>query len=722
MRYLKLLCVLMAALSTTSGTYAQRTVTVQDSLALVDFYNATNGPNWVNNEGWLEGPVNTWYGVGVEDGRVNELQLINGNQLIGAIPESFGNLTNLDVLRLNNNGLTSLPASLGKLTNLLNLSLGQNKLRSLPESIGNLTKLVYLSLENNQLSALPESIGGLVNLQSSNLAYNQLSSLPESFGNMNLMRELHLNNNHLRSLPESFGMFTRLLTLYLSDNQLTSFPESFGRMKNLGILSSGNNQLSSLPESFGNLAKLAWLELENNQLSSLPESFGNLTMLFHLNLSHNQLSSLPDSFVNLISLSASHAELYLDENKLTFAELEWILKAFPSNVSYVPQDTFKLKYQGIIFIARVGGTPQNNTFYWYRDDILETTIKADSTYTPTQAGNYRVEVTNAVATQLRLKSSVIAYTPGLVTLNCAPDTTVEAGQNESTAMVSGIDPNIMGATIADVMYTLSGATTGSGSGTASGQLFNKGVTTVTYTLSNDASVNCAFTVMVEDYNAHPVVNITDVTIYESDGKAKVMVHIERPTTVPLRLSFKTVAGTATAHGPMKDYTSRVGYVKIRPGMTSGKIRIPVRKDTRTESDETFYVVIRKKGFREDISVVGRDTALVTIRDGNRDPEMSVVSEEIVAKKSPVSIPTEPTALLISASPNPSKGPFRITISGDSRQVVDLTITNALGMKVDTKRGLRAGQTIEIGKSYQAGTYFVTARTGTGTTTITLIRQ
>ena len=122
MRYLNLLCVLMAALSTTSGTYAQRTVTVQDSLALVDFYNATNGPNWVNNEGWLEGPVNTWYGVGVEDGRVNELQLINGNQLIGAIPESFGNLTNLDVLRLNNNGLTSLPASLGKLTNLLNLS------------------------------------------------------------------------------------------------------------------------------------------------------------------------------------------------------------------------------------------------------------------------------------------------------------------------------------------------------------------------------------------------------------------------------------------------------------------------------------------------------------------------------------------------------------------------------------------------------------------------
>ena len=93
MRYLNLLCVLMAALSTTSGTYAQQPVNVQDSLALVDFYDSTNGPGWANG-GWKQGPISNWYGVAVTDGRVTALTLLENN-LIGPIPASFGNLTEL---------------------------------------------------------------------------------------------------------------------------------------------------------------------------------------------------------------------------------------------------------------------------------------------------------------------------------------------------------------------------------------------------------------------------------------------------------------------------------------------------------------------------------------------------------------------------------------------------------------------------------------------------
>jgi len=40
----------------------------QDSLALVDLYNATNGPGWVNHTNWLTSkPVYTWYGVATQD-------------------------------------------------------------------------------------------------------------------------------------------------------------------------------------------------------------------------------------------------------------------------------------------------------------------------------------------------------------------------------------------------------------------------------------------------------------------------------------------------------------------------------------------------------------------------------------------------------------------------------------------------------------------------------
>jgi len=42
---------------------AKAQVNVQDSLALVDLYNSTNGPNWSNHTNWLtKAPVSTWYG------------------------------------------------------------------------------------------------------------------------------------------------------------------------------------------------------------------------------------------------------------------------------------------------------------------------------------------------------------------------------------------------------------------------------------------------------------------------------------------------------------------------------------------------------------------------------------------------------------------------------------------------------------------------------------
>ncbi|GAC1603052.1 MAG: hypothetical protein NVS3B8_14270 [Chitinophagaceae bacterium] len=50
-------------------------------------------------------------------------------------------------------------------------------------------------------------------------------------------------------------------------------------------------------------------------------------------------------------------------------------------------------------------------------------------------------------------------------------------------------------------YIFSGATTGSGSGTASGSKFNPGTTTVLYRFVNDTSQTCFFTVAVEDHIA-----------------------------------------------------------------------------------------------------------------------------------------------------------------------------------------------------------------------------
>jgi Leucine-rich repeat (LRR) protein len=73
----------------------------QDSLALVAFYNATDGPNWTNNTNWLTGNVEDWFGVNVTDGRVNLLEM-QFNNVTGQLPEEIGELDALTVLILAN--------------------------------------------------------------------------------------------------------------------------------------------------------------------------------------------------------------------------------------------------------------------------------------------------------------------------------------------------------------------------------------------------------------------------------------------------------------------------------------------------------------------------------------------------------------------------------------------------------------------------------------------
>lgn len=106
-----------------------------DRAALAALYNATDGPNWTNNDGWLtDRPLRDWFGVEVAEeawrtsisGRVVNLYLPD-NALSGSIPPEVGDIVFLERLLLSENNLAgAIPPELANLANLEYLSLSGN--------------------------------------------------------------------------------------------------------------------------------------------------------------------------------------------------------------------------------------------------------------------------------------------------------------------------------------------------------------------------------------------------------------------------------------------------------------------------------------------------------------------------------------------------------------------------------------------------------------------
>ena len=81
------------------------------------------------------------------------------------VTDNLVNFFSIDGLSLLFKQITKLPESIGQLVNLQILLLDNNQITMLPESIGQLSNLQELWLGDNQITVLPESIWQLVNCE-----------------------------------------------------------------------------------------------------------------------------------------------------------------------------------------------------------------------------------------------------------------------------------------------------------------------------------------------------------------------------------------------------------------------------------------------------------------------------------------------------------------------------------------------------------------------------
>ncbi len=415
-RYFILLSLQLTIATTSYTTANAQPVNTNDSLALVDLYNSTNGLGWRNSYGWLTAdPVSDWYGITVTGTRVTKIYLAFNN-LQGSIPTSIGYLSSLKQLILRGNQLNGIiPSSIGKLTNLKTLELWENQLSgTIPSTISNLLNLDTLYLFNNQLSgSIPSSIGNLVNLTHLGLFENRLTgAIPSTIGNLIGLEYLNLDNNQLTgSIPSTIGNLVNLIYLDFTYNQLSgSIPSSIGQLVTLSELFLGFNQLSgTIPASIGNLANLVDVNLNSNQLTgAIPHSFRYLKHLSTLFLSNNQLAQPHNGDFPIAYQKKKY--IFVENNCSTFNGLEFLARRF-RNVYYTPQAIIPIYRNGNTLSVYAGGTLSNNAYKWFRvGDTDSTTIIGDSTFTPPQDGQYYVKVTNAIATELTLYSDTVHFT------------------------------------------------------------------------------------------------------------------------------------------------------------------------------------------------------------------------------------------------------------------------------------------------------------------------
>lgn len=134
-------------------------------------------------------------------------------------------MSSLTYLDLGFNGLVGpIPSSIGVLTQLKVLLLMFNRISSIPSSIGSLRSLTVLYAEGNAISgSLPSTLGGMTNLNILSLYENRITGvIPANIGDMKLLDIIYLDVNSLSgTIPASMSALTALTTLTLQKNFLT---------------------------------------------------------------------------------------------------------------------------------------------------------------------------------------------------------------------------------------------------------------------------------------------------------------------------------------------------------------------------------------------------------------------------------------------------------------------------------------------------------------------
>lgn len=437
-----------------------------DSLALVEFYNATAGPGWTNP--WdLSSPMDNWIGVVLNsDGCVVELNLnvrsLNGslidfnlphlevfecasNTLSGNIPDfsglpmlsyfrcdnsqvtgsipNFSNLPELTYFQCNDNNLTGGIPDFSNISKLTTLICSENFLNSSIPNFSNLPLLEELNCEENFLSGEIPDFSNLPALEVLLCNRNQLSGNIPDFSNLPALIEFRCNVNSLSGSIPDFSNLPNLSLLAVTSNSLTGSIPNFSNLPNLVEFYCPFNNIDGTLPDLSNTPLLQVFNFHGNEIEGTIPDFSNLPLLWSLWAYDNNFSgSIPDLSDNCPNFRrfTYYTNEYTFEDILpTFTNIQNTISNNGGSIDYAPQDSI---YTDTLITATLGSpltidlgideNISNNVYQWYKDGQPYTNIMGNNnlffaSLQASDAGIYWVHITNPGAPDLTLESRSI---------------------------------------------------------------------------------------------------------------------------------------------------------------------------------------------------------------------------------------------------------------------------------------------------------------------------
>ena len=237
-------------------------------------------------------------------------KLCNG---ITALPESIGNLKQLEYLYIANGEIAELPQRIAELESLTDLEIYNcPKMEHFPTQIARMPELVSVNISNNkQWSAaeIEEGLRAIANgasrekIQILYCTDNNLETIPEEINQMTKLGLIDMVNNKISKLYP-LGANVAPVQIYLDHNQIEEFPVDaqgyYCQMNDMETFSAANNKLTAFPNIFRtNGYTISTIDLSSNQIASFPtrEEFAGIRVTT-LTLTNNPIPEFPSVLIN----------------------------------------------------------------------------------------------------------------------------------------------------------------------------------------------------------------------------------------------------------------------------------------------------------------------------------------------------------------------------------------------------------------------------------------